>query len=138
MTEKKKELTPKQKKPTVKQQRFIDYYDGNGVETARKAGYKGNDRTLNAVAVENLSKPFIKDAIEKREVKGKKKGIKTREERQQFWSDLMDSATQDKDKLKASELLGKSNADFTANIKHSGEIGVKPFNEIIKEANKKQ
>jgi len=32
---------------------------GNGVQSAKKAGYKGNDGTLESIASENLSKPVI-------------------------------------------------------------------------------
>ena len=117
-------MAEKKKKLTVKQKRFIEFYNGNGVDAARKAGYKGNDNTLQAVAKENLLKPLIKEAIEKREAKFLNRGIKNREERQKFWSDMMDDAKQDRDKLKASELLGRSNSDFTEKIEHSGDINI--------------
>jgi hypothetical protein len=37
---------------------------------------------------------------------------KTQEERKVFWSEIMDTAEKTSDALKASELLGKANADF--------------------------
>ena len=110
-------------KLTVKQQRFVEYYDGNGVDTARKAGYKGNEVTLASVAYENLRKPHIRAAIEAREIRTNANGIMNREERQKFWSDVMcDKDADMKDRLKASELLGRSNADFTENNKKDGDI----------------
>jgi hypothetical protein len=52
---------------TIKQRLFVDYYlgvsKGNGVDAARKAGYRGSPNTLHAVAAENLRKPTIKAAI---------------------------------------------------------------------------
>jgi hypothetical protein len=45
---------------------------------------------------------------------------KTRQERQKFWSDLMDSDENIRDRLKASELLGRSEADFTDKVQ--GEL----------------
>lgn len=56
---------------TLKQNAFIRYLTdttnkttyNNGLESARAAGYKGNDRTLTVVASENLTKPDIKQAI---------------------------------------------------------------------------
>jgi hypothetical protein len=48
---------------------------------------------------------------------------KTREERLQFWSDMMDGAERESDKLKASELLGKASADFTEKVEHTGANG---------------
>jgi len=55
---KKGELTPKQAL-------FVKYYliNPNGREAASKAGYKGNNKTLTEVAVQNLSKLVIKKAI---------------------------------------------------------------------------
>jgi len=74
---------------TVKQQRFAEYYDGNGVAAARAAGYKGRDGTLRAIASQNLTKLNIIHTIEAREEQNQEKGIATREERQKFWSDTM-------------------------------------------------
>lgn len=57
-------------KLTGKQQAFIDNYTdssndtySNGYESAKVAGYKGNDNTLRAIASENLTKPNVKQAI---------------------------------------------------------------------------
>lgn len=41
---------------------------------------------------------------------------KDRDERKQFWSEMMDTADRSSDRLKASELLGRSEADFTDKI----------------------
>lgn len=53
---------------TIKQRKFIDYYliTLNGVESARRAGYKGDYSTLGVVAHENLKKPKIRREIERR------------------------------------------------------------------------
>lgn len=54
---------------TPKQTAFIAYYCGeskyNAVDAARKAGYKGNENTLNQMAMQNLHKPTIKAQIHK-------------------------------------------------------------------------
>lgn len=55
---------------TDKQAAFIKWYcsaavNMNGTEAARRAGYKGNDRTLAAVAIENLGKPMIRQEIDR-------------------------------------------------------------------------
>ncbi len=42
-------------------------------KTAWKVGYKGNNKTLEAVSRENLPKPIIRDAISKREKKRNRK-----------------------------------------------------------------
>ena len=114
----------KEHKFTVKQQRFIDFYDGNATEAARKAGYKGNDNTLKQVGSENLAKPYISSAIKNREEKRSKSTIMSREERQEFWTKMaLNSKKKDSDRLKASELLGRSEADFTDNQRHTGPDG---------------
>lgn len=98
---------------TQKQQRFIEYYDGNGTEAARKAGYVGNDTVLAQVASENLRKPYIKTALENRNKNAMAQVIANRTNRQEFWSGIMWDTDQDmKDRLKASELLGRSEGDF--------------------------
>lgn len=98
---------------TQKQQRFIEYYDGNGTEAARKAGYVGDDTVLAQVASENLRKPYIKEALENRNKTIMAETIASRTNRQEFWSGIMWDTDQDiKDRLKASELLGRSEGDF--------------------------
>jgi len=57
--------------------------------------------------------------------------IKTRAERQQFWSNMMDNAQDDTAKLRASELLGKSEADFIDVVK--GENKVLGIQVIVKD-----
>lgn len=56
---------------TAKQRAFIRWYcsaevNMNGTEAARRAGYKGSNGTLRAVAHENLTKPHIRKEIESR------------------------------------------------------------------------
>ena len=111
---------------SAKQKRFIEAYCGNATDAARQAGYAGNDVTLGAVGDENLKKPRLAAAIKAREDKRLSKTIATREERQQFWTSILrDEITKDpqdmKDRLKASELLGKSEGDFLDRIQHGGD-----------------
>jgi phage terminase small subunit len=62
---------------TLKQRKFCLAYvgeaNGNGVESCRLAGYKGNDVTLAAVAYENLNKPQIQAYISELRVQAEKK-----------------------------------------------------------------
>jgi len=67
MSTRKKKKTARTKL-TLKQTKFIKYYfetSGNGTQAAKLAGYKGNEDTLKVVASENLTKHYIKDAINK-------------------------------------------------------------------------
>lgn len=108
-------------KLTTKQKAFIDAYCGNATEAALKAGY--SKKTAAFIGAENLKKPKILEEIKKREEKRSNKRIATREERQLFWTQTMEDENADmRDRLRASELLGKSEADFTENIEHSGAI----------------
>ncbi len=93
---------------TIKQQRFVDFYDGNATDSAKKAGYK-QPRSQGQRLLTNVD---ISTAIQKREKNRNKGHIATREERQRFWTRMMDEAEKDSDRLKASELLGRSEADF--------------------------
>lgn len=113
---------------TSKQQKFIDLYEGNGTKAAREAGYSGTDKALSVIATGLLGNTRILDAIKKREIKtpeGKAtaKRIASREDRQAFWTKILEDDNKDmKDRLKASELLGRSQADFTDRVEVSGDL----------------
>lgn len=99
----------------------------------RVAGYMGSDKYLSQKATQLLSKPQIVQAIKDRSlyIATSKKAIADREERQKLWTDIMrnndpyhkeefdSNGVPIKEtnipivtRLKASELLGKSEADF--------------------------
>lgn len=104
---------------TEKQRKFVEAYmgaaAGNATEAARLAGYKGNNETLAQVGAENIRKPYI--AQELRARANKDPLIATREDRQRFWTEVMESGgVEMKDRLRASEILGKSQADFVDRI----------------------
>ncbi len=126
------------------QQRFVDYFDGNATQAAEKAGYK-NPRSMGS---ENLTKPDIQHAIKTRENHRREGHIADREEQQAFWTSILrgeetqpavvgtdgkgnfivaDIPPKMTDRLKASELLGKSEADFKE--KHAVG-GINPDGEI--------
>ncbi|CAM6004907.1 unnamed protein product [Sphagnum balticum] len=108
---------------TAKQIKFIELYDGNAAEAARQAGYKGNDDTIRSAGSGNMQKPHIVAAIQERHKKKMRSRIATREDRQAFWTKVMNDENEKMiDRLRASELLGKSEADFIDKIQHSGEI----------------
>lgn len=109
---------------TPKQQKFVEAYKGNATEAARVAGYSGNDGTLRNVGFSNMTKPNIIAAIQARNAGEQKKRIATREDRQAFWTGIMqDEEKELRDRLKASELLGKSEADFIDRREVSGPKG---------------
>lgn len=112
-----------ERKLTSKQLKFIAAYDGNGTKAARLAGYKGNDKTLAEVAKENLRKPLIASEIKKRQIAEATPLIASRQQRQAFWTEVQgDETLPMMVRLRASELLGKSEADFTEKTQISGSL----------------
>jgi phage terminase small subunit len=84
---------------------------GNATKAAKLAGY--SQHTARQQATRMLSKPHIRSAISSRAENDP--NVATREERQRFWSDAMRGKIarfDSKDRLKASELLGKASGDF--------------------------
>ena len=109
----KRELTPKQK-------RFVAFYDGNATQAAIKAGY--SEKTAHSMGAENLRKPEIINAIAQREGNESRPRIASRQQRQQFWTEIMhDPEAEMRDRLKASELLGKSEGDFLDRLNIAAE-----------------
>jgi phage terminase small subunit len=111
------DLTPKQKA-------FAEHYaaSGNATEAARLAGYK-QPHVQGAQTLENLR---VIEYIESLTKPAKNRRIATAEERQEWWTKVMLGHEVDadfKDRLKASELLGKSQADFVDRQEVTGKDG---------------
>lgn len=106
-----------------RQKRFVEHFVkcGNMTEAARLAGYAQpamqgsrlmkNDEIL-AAMLETSNK--VSDAL-----------IADAKERQQFWTAIMRGSDNPemKDRLKASELLGRASGDFLERHEHSGPGG---------------
>lgn len=123
-----------EEKLTVKQLRFVESYDGNATAAAIAAGY--SVKTACFIGNENLRKPNIIKAIKAREAKKIKPHIASREDRQKFWTETMQDMTADlKNRLRASELLGKSEADFIERIEANINISPKA---VLSEAEKRR
>ena len=119
---------------TAKQQRFVAAYDGNATAACRDAGYAGSDNALAVMGRKLLTNGKVAAAIAAREAKRTDARIATREERQAFWSAVLrgEYTTVEDGKLcgadfghrlKASELLGRSEADFVDTTRHQGHDG---------------
>lgn len=109
-------------KLTEKQRRFVEAYmgqaHGNGTEAARIAGYQGDENTLSTTSYRLLRNPKIAAAVEERTENDPL--VLTREELQRWWSTVTrDHETTMKDRLRASELLGKSRGEFTDRVEGS-------------------
>ena len=109
-------------KLTVKQADFVKAYcegptRGNGTQSAREAGYKGNDKTLEVVGSENISKPLVKAAIEERMAQiDREKGVTIEIIRENFLEDrrLSQIAKDRVNMLRADENLAKHVGFFKA------------------------
>lgn len=107
----------------VRQRRFAELFDGNITAAARGAGYTGSDQALCITGKRLLKNDNIRKLIKGREQTRTTTMIATREQRQEFWTQMMnDVSRDDKSRLKASELLGRSETDFVE--KHEVEIDV--------------
>ena len=120
---------------------FVEFYlqTHNGVEAAKRAGYKGNDVTLGAVAYENLNKPQIKALIASRMApvikSAKMSADRVIEELSDIagsdWRDhlqikmkdgvIIDAQLKLGDKVKALELVGKYHGIWQEDRKHDEE-----------------
>lgn len=106
----------------ARQRAFVEAYCGNATEAALQAGY--SPKTAAFIGAENLKKPKIAAALKEREDKRLASLIATREERQRFWTSMMrDEDRKEADRLKASELLAKSEGDFLERREITGPSG---------------
>lgn len=113
-------------KLTPKQSLFVAEYikTGNATESARRAGYAGNDLTLKQVGSENLAKPYIAQAIEKANIK--------RDNRLELEADfelkktleVLERTMDDNTALRAIELMGKLRGKFIQKIEVEGKLSV--------------
>jgi len=104
------------KQLTVKQQAFtIAMYTpgsksyGNGTESARAAGYKGNDNTLATVAKENTRKPQIIAEKQRIQAETVKETKASRDYVIDNLRQIIETSTNERNRLTAMSLLG----DFT-------------------------
>lgn len=142
---------------TEKQRRFCDEYliDLNATQAAIRAGY--SKKTANRIGPENLSKPVIKEYIEKRMAEKKKRLIADQDEVMihltaamrgeiteevvvvegvgEGMSDarIVDKQISARERLRAAELLGKRYALFTDRLDNNIDGGVTIINDAPSE-----
>lgn len=121
------------------QRKFVAIYSGNATQAAKKAGY--SKKTAYSQGQRLLKNVEIAKALAEREKKELSPLVADRQERQKFWTDVLRSQVDRIRKvkmdhrLKASELLGKSEADFTDKVLHTG---LENLAEQIKAARKRR
>ena len=133
-------------KLTEKQKRFCDEYiiDLNGAQAAIRAGY--SKKTARVIATENLSKPYIREYIEKRLAEKEDQLIAKQDEVLKYLTSVMRGESEsevvvvegcgkgfseakkimkkpsESERLDAAEKLGRRYGLFKENIKLEGEI----------------
>jgi hypothetical protein len=110
---------------TPKQRAFVIAYrkTGIGVDSAREAGYEGNDNTLANVASENLRKPNIVKALRELEIADLPKIADANEVLEILTSIARDPAGFPPSRVKAAELLGKRYRAFEPETKEGESTG---------------
>ncbi len=107
---------------TVKQKRFVELYDGNATEAAAKAGY--SPKYANRIAAQLMDNEKIVERIRAKESERDAAEIMTREQRKIFWTAIARDESQSiRDRLRASELLAKSEGDFIDRREITGKNG---------------
>ena len=93
-----------EKKLTVKQEKFVDFYveTGNATESAIRAGY--SKRTAAVIGQENLRKPYIRKAIAARLKELESKRVATAKEVMEFLTSTMRGEI--KEEVVVSDFLG--------------------------------
>ena len=127
-------------KLTQKQRRFIDEYiiSGNATQAAIKAGY--SKKTARKIGQENLTKPDIKAAIEKRNAEIQSKKTADLTEVMEYLTSVMRGEQTEsvatskgvyfnvevsaKDRIKAAELIGKRNGAWTDKKEINGDLSI--------------
>lgn len=116
---------------TRKQAIFIREYlvDFNGSRAAIAAGY--SEKTATVIANENLSKPYIADAI-REALQGRQQALQWRSE--DILRDLQqiaqDRSQRTRDRLKAYELAGKHLGMYREIVEHTGSVAHLDFSEF--------
>lgn len=102
---------------------FMGVAAGNGVEAARIAGYRGDNKALATRAAELTHRPDIQAAMQKRVEADPI--VATRAQRQEWWTTVMqDDNVGMKERLEASKLLARTQGDFVERHEHTVNAGV--------------
>lgn len=131
-------------KLTIKQKKFVEEYiiSGNATEAALKAGY--SKKTSYSIGNENLKKPDILAALQKKEEAIQSKKIASQEEVLEYLTSILRGEQEEKtligtgkgaqritnievsakDRIKAAELLGKRYGTWTDKIDIEGDVNI--------------
>lgn len=107
-----------------RERRFVEAYmgkaAGNATKAAELAGY--SVKSARRIGTRLSTKDYIQAAIESRQSNAP--DVADRAERQAFWTTTMRTGERMTDRLKASELLGRSGADFIERHEHTHRVSL--------------
>lgn len=114
---------------TLKQRRFVEAYlgecAGNGVESAKKAGYKGSYHSLGKQAFDNLKNTKIIKAIRALELRGnqkkKKKRPFDRKRRLEILEEIAETGKHS-DRVKALDVANKMDGLYVQRIEMTAHV----------------
>lgn len=131
-------------KLTAKQKRFCDEYliDCNATQAAIRAGY--SKKTAGATGYENLKKPQIKEYIDEQLKKIENSNVADAQEVMEYlttvmrgqskssvlslcgdgFQEVIEKPPDEKEKMKAAELIGKRYGMFKDNVNLDADVGV--------------
>lgn len=116
---------------TPRQKRFVEAYDGNAADAARKAGYTGSNKVLAITGYHLKRHPKIREALDAREEGVLKRLALNVAELQEEWSNIVLDKTEDVTaRLRASDLLAKSQGAFIQ--RHELSVG-KSLEDLLRE-----
>jgi len=110
---------------TTKQKKFCDFYiqTGDATNSAIKAGY--SKKTSYAIGCENLKKIELKNYIKERNDALSSTRIADMKEIKELWTKwARDEENKLQDRMKATDLIAKTNGAYLEKIEHSGTIDV--------------
>ncbi len=132
----------KDKPLSAPRQSFVEFYADpnsktfNNAAQSYKRAYPGTNSGYDAHGARLIGIDSIKRAINDYKVEIKQESIANRIKRQEFWTDTMDNAPNMCDRLRASELLGKSECDFVTVTRDETEKPTDLSQEDLAAANK--
>jgi len=118
---------------TAKQKMFADEYikTGNAKQSYISAGYSARGNAAEAAASRLLRSVKVRDYIRQRNKELDKDTIADMTEVKEFWTNMLRNRAADpKDRLKASELIAKTNGAFLDRIENSGIIKIDIADEL--------
>lgn len=108
---------------TPREQAFADAYRGNATQAALEAGY--SPKSAGTLGYRLIKRANVRAEIDRQGRERSKAAIVSREEMQQFFSEVVrDTLLPLRERLHAAQLLGKTRGDFSEKLEVKGELSL--------------